>query len=191
MRKSSNREVIKTETNMRSPIFCFFFILVIFAVVDAADIVSDTCKKIAQGDNNVHVDFCVKALGADPKSKSADLQGLGIISSNLVVNNAVKISSHIGQLLNDKKLGPDVKIRLKDCQERYSDAIANTKEAIGSFNSKDYSTANIKLSSALDAARDCEDGFKEKPGLKSPLTAENNDFFELAAIALAFTNLVR
>ncbi|KAJ4953561.1 hypothetical protein NE237_030393 [Protea cynaroides] len=152
--------------------FSFFVVLVIlfFAAVDA-DIVSDTCQKVAQGDKNVHLDFCVKVLGADPKSHSTDLHGLGLISLNLIESNETKIESRIGQLLNDQTVALGVKKGLQDCQETYSEASDNTKEAIVAFNSKDYDTANIKISAAMDASSDCEDGFK---GFKSPLTAENN-----------------
>ncbi|KAJ4949983.1 hypothetical protein NE237_026815 [Protea cynaroides] len=246
-------------------IFFFFFILVVLflAVVDA-DIINDTCQKTTQGDKNVHLDFCVKVLGENPKSHIVDLQGLGIISLNLIKSNATNIGSRIRQLLNDQTVAPDVKKGLqacqktysnassnikeaigafnsKDyntanvkshntdlqglglislnlivstetkiesrigqllndrtvalgvkkglqaCQETYSDASDNTKEAIVAFNSKDYDTANIKISAAMDASSDCEDGFK---GFKSPLTAENNSFFQLTAIALAIINLL-
>ncbi|KAJ4951184.1 hypothetical protein NE237_028016 [Protea cynaroides] len=168
--------------------FSFFFVLVVLflAVVDA-DIVKDKCQKAAQGDKNVHLNFCVKVLGEDPKSHTIDLQGLGIISLNLIKSNAANIGSRIRQLLNDQTVAPDVKKGLQACQETYSDAGSNTEEAIDAFNSKDYNTANVKVSAAMDASSDCEDGFK---GLKSPLTVENNSFFQLTAIALAITKMV-
>ncbi|KAJ4953262.1 hypothetical protein NE237_030094 [Protea cynaroides] len=155
-------------------------------IVDA-DIINDTCQKTTQGDKNVHLDFCVKVLGEDPKSHIADLQGLGIIPLNLIKSNATNIGSRIRQLLNDQTVAPDVKKGLQACQKTYSNASSNIKEAIGAFNSKDYNTANVKVSAVMDASSNCEDGFK---GLKSPLTAEKNSFFQLIAIALAITKMV-
>ncbi|KAJ4952461.1 hypothetical protein NE237_029293 [Protea cynaroides] len=154
-------------------------------VVDA-DIVSDTCQNAAQRDTTLNLNFCLKVLGEDPKSHSTDLQGLGIISLNLILNNATNIGSRIVGLLNDQTVAPDVKKGLKICQDEYSEASSSTKEAIDAFNSKDYDTTNIYVSGAKDSSSDCEDGFK---GLKSPLTAENNSFFQLTAIVLSITNM--
>ncbi|KAJ4953256.1 hypothetical protein NE237_030088 [Protea cynaroides] len=172
--------------------FSFFFVLVILflAVVDA-DIVSDTCQKIAQGDKNVHLDFCEMVLGEDPNNNNTDLQGLGLISLNLIVSNETKIESRIGQLLNNQTVALEVKKNLQFCQETYSDASSNTKEAIDAFNSKDYATVNSKVSAAMDASSDCEDGFK---GVKSPLTAENNNpkshSIDLHGLGLISLNLI-
>ncbi|CAL5381165.1 unnamed protein product [Camellia sinensis] len=45
--------------------------------------------------------------------------------------------------------------------------------------------ANVELSSVMDAATTCEDGFKEKRGVVSPLTKRNGDTFEVSAMALS------
>ncbi|XP_042508247.1 putative invertase inhibitor [Macadamia integrifolia] len=133
-------------------------------------------------------DFCVAALEEDPKSHSADLQGLGFISLEMTKTNATKIGSRIDELLDDQKLGSDVKERLKDCNEIYSDAISHLKDATDALKSKDYKKANIEVSLMMDASSSCENGFKEKSGFQSPLS-EENDFFQLTAIALSVTNL--
>ncbi|XP_043717994.1 putative invertase inhibitor [Telopea speciosissima] len=168
----------------------FFFLVILFLAVVDADILNETCQKAAQDDKNLHYDFCVAALGEDPKSHSADLQGLGIISLELIKDNATKIGSRIGELLNDGKISPDVKERLKDCQDLYSDVKSDVNDAIDAFKSKDYIKANLEVSSASDASTTCEDGFTEKPGLKSPLSIENDNFFQLSVIALSITKFL-
>jgi pectinesterase inhibitor-like protein len=56
--------------------------------------------------------------------------------------------------------------------------------------SKDYSKANIDASAAMDSSSTCEDGFREREGVVSPLTKETNTFFQLTAIMLAFINML-
>ncbi|XP_042491517.1 putative invertase inhibitor [Macadamia integrifolia] len=170
----------------RSLSFFFFLVILILAVVDA-DNVEDTCQKASQNIKELPYDFCVAVLGENPKSHSADLQSLGIISIELIEANCTKVSSRIAELLNDKKLVRDVKIRLEDCKELYSNAIDQVKPAIDAFKSKDYKSANIEVSAMMEAPTTCEDGFKEEPGLQSPLVAEDNYFFQLTSIALAIT----
>ncbi|KAI3913008.1 hypothetical protein MKW92_040028 [Papaver armeniacum] len=56
------------------------------------------------------------------------------------------------------------------------------------FIARDYFKANIRMSAAMDASTNCEDGFKET-GLISPLTKMNDSYFQTTAIALAITNM--
>nr|A9YUH4.1 RecName: Full=Putative invertase inhibitor; AltName: Full=Pollen allergen Pla or 1; AltName: Full=Pollen allergen Pla or 1.0101; AltName: Allergen=Pla or 1.0101; Flags: Precursor [Platanus orientalis]ABY21305.1 pollen allergen Pla o 1 [Platanus orientalis] len=161
---------------------CIFFLI-------SADIVQGTCKKVAQRSPNVNYDFCVKSLGADPKSHSADLQGLGVISANLAIQQGSKIQTFIGRILKSK-VDPALKKYLNDCVGLYADAKSSVQEAIADFKSKDYASANVKMSAALDDSVTCEDGFKEKKGIASPVTKENKDYVQLTAISLAITKLL-
>ncbi|KAM7521044.1 hypothetical protein LguiB_020006 [Lonicera macranthoides] len=72
----------------------------------------------------------------------------------------------------------------------YSDAISSVKEAMKNFNSKKYVDANTELSSVLDAAAICENGFRERKGVVSPLTKRNNYTFEFSAMALSIMHLI-
>ncbi|OUZ99185.1 Pectinesterase inhibitor domain [Macleaya cordata] len=160
--------------------------------VNGDDIISDTCQKAAASDPNLKYDFCVSSLQANPKSKTADLLGLGVISMELSSSNATYISSYIGKLLKDGQgVDPKAKKYLQDCLELYSDAIVDVQDAIKALNARDFMQANTQMSAAMDASTTCEEGFKEEKGLVSPLAKEDNDFFQLTAISLAITNLVK
>ncbi|MBA0821777.1 hypothetical protein Goarm_018617 [Gossypium armourianum] len=80
---------------------------------------------------------------------------------------------------------------LKDCSELYSLAGSSLEAGLDAFQAVDYGTANAEISAALDAPVTCEDQFKEKKGLVSPLTQENNNFRQLTAIPLAFMKMVQ
>ncbi|KAF8380639.1 hypothetical protein HHK36_028129 [Tetracentron sinense] len=168
--------------------FLYFLLFINGAIGDPLTIGS-TCKAASQSDSKLSYDFCVAALKSDPKSRTADLKGLGIISIELSISNATNVVSNIAKLLKDKSIDPFAKTVLEDCLDLYSDAIPTLKEAVGKFNSKDYYQANVDVSSAMDASSTCEDGFKERKGVVSPLTKENHDIFQLTAISLAIIEM--
>lgn len=113
-----------------------------------------------------------------------------MISIRLTRYNLTDTRCHVKELLMSKHLDPYEKACLDDCFVLYSDAISSVKEAMKNFNSKRYVDANIELSSVIDAATTCEDGFREKKGVVSPLTKRNNDTFELSAMALSIVHLI-
>lgn len=83
-----------------------------------------------------------------------------------------------------------MKACLDDCMELYSNSIPSIKQAMEDYKSRHYEDANIDLSSVLDASTTCEDGFKEKQGVVSPLKKPNNYTFQLSAIALSIVNML-
>ncbi|XP_042506737.1 putative invertase inhibitor [Macadamia integrifolia] len=155
------------------------------------NIIKETCRKSAKGDPNISYEFCVTSFQSIPKTHNATLKELGVVAMKLTKTNASNTKSFIKKLLKNKKLDPYDKLALKDCKEVYSDAIDSLNEAIKDFKVKRYSEANIKLSSAMDSSSTCEQGFNEKKGKKSPLTKENKDVFQLAAISMSIMNMVR
>ncbi|KAE9463038.1 hypothetical protein C3L33_05054, partial [Rhododendron williamsianum] len=146
----------------------------------AQNLIYETCKTCSRFDPNVNFGFCTSSLQAAPASRCAALVGLGKISTRLVHYN----------LLKKKKLDPFVKECLQDCLGLYNDAISSSKQAMKQYDSKDYADANTHLSSVMDAASTCEDGFMEKEGVVSPLTKGNNDTFHLSAMALSIVHLI-
>lgn len=166
---------------------------IIFISTNAQNLIYDTCKTSSQQDPNVKLQFCTTSLQAAPASHCADLKGLGMMSIRLVRYNLTDTRCYIKQLLknNTKKLDPYVKACLDDCFELYSDAIPGVKQAMKSYNSKRFFDANVQISSVMDATTTCEDGFKQKKGVISPLTKKNNMTFELSAITLSIMNILQ
>ncbi|KAK8516271.1 hypothetical protein V6N13_046978 [Hibiscus sabdariffa] len=166
------------------------FCLLIVSV--RSDVLSDSCQEAAKGDPNIKFDFCVSALKDNPKAKSAtrvaDLVGVVIETA---ISNSKSIGSVISKLLSDKSLEQYVRRCLEDCSELYSDVGPSLSRGERAFKGKDYGTANSVISAAMDVASTCEDQFKEKKGVVSPLTKENNSFLQLNAISLAFINMAQ
>ncbi|XP_043710335.1 putative invertase inhibitor [Telopea speciosissima] len=107
----------------------------------------------------------------------------------LIIENATKIGSRIKELWTDKKYGRDAKHVLQVCDEVYSNAVVDTIQAIDEFKSKDYFVASTLVDSVQTDATTCEDEFEEA-GLKSPLTIEDNYFYQLTSIAITITEIV-
>ncbi|KAL6494155.1 hypothetical protein OROGR_032064 [Orobanche gracilis] len=162
-------------------------------------LINSTCRKFIQYDPNINFDFCTTSLQAAPASQCATLQGLGTISIRLIRYNITDTRCHIKQLLlrnnnnnnnNNNMMDPYVERCLDDCLELYSDAIPSVKQAMRNYNAKRFDEANVHIASIMDASTTCEDGFKERKGVVSPLTKRNNDAFQLSALALSTINIV-
>ncbi|KAL5719526.1 hypothetical protein ACHQM5_012287 [Ranunculus cassubicifolius] len=124
----------------------------------------------------------------NPSSNTADIPGLGVISTNLAIAKAKSIQSHITDLL--KNTGDNrVKDALKSCSEMYSRVVDDAGLVIKGFQTKDYSTANINLSAWWDTPGECDKGFKELQ-VASPLTNDNNVFRTIVEIPLRISSLL-
>ncbi|XP_015085841.1 putative invertase inhibitor [Solanum pennellii] len=178
------------------PLFSLFltlslFLSLLFHGSKGQNLIQNTCKSCSNDDPNIKYGFCTSSLQAAPASQCATLRGLGMISIRLIRYNVTDTRCHVKILLKDKKLDPYVKSCLSDCLELYTDAIPSIKLAMKSYNSKKYYDANIQISSVMDAATTCEDGFKDKDGVVSPLTKLNENTFQLSAMALSLMNLIK
>ncbi|OVA02472.1 Pectinesterase inhibitor domain [Macleaya cordata] len=154
------------------------------------NLVEETCKKAADEDPNLTYKFCVTSLQAVPKSNCTNLKELGLISMKLTKTNATHTKSYIKKLLKQKNMDPFYKSCLKSCLELYSNAVYSIKDAVKYYKGKHYLEANIEMSAVMDASTTCEDGFKEKEGVQSPLTKKDKDMFQLTALALSIIEML-
>ncbi|KAL5551239.1 hypothetical protein UlMin_001415 [Ulmus minor] len=178
---------------MRPQIHSFLFLVFVlqFCSLGLSDLIQDSCKKASDNDPNISNDFCVSTLEANPKSQTATTLGeLALSAMDITISNGTSISSTISFLLKNSTLDPFVQSCLQDCSKLYSDASDSLFDAEAAITNKDFGTAKSDTSAAMDAPSTCEDGFKEKKGVVSPLTKESNLFFQFTAISLAFLNMV-
>ncbi|CAH8338281.1 unnamed protein product [Eruca vesicaria subsp. sativa] len=166
----------------------FFLILNCFAT--AQTLIRDSCKTAAAKDPNLKYDFCVQSLEQDPQSKTAtSLTGLVLASTNNAGSKTTNVKGIVETMLKNKTYPPGTEPELRTCVELYNGANGSLNEALMNVKSRDYRSANVHLSAALDAPSTCEDGFKEKHAT-SPVTNENNVLFQKILIPLAFTNML-
>ncbi|CAL0313683.1 unnamed protein product [Lupinus luteus] len=155
-----------------------------------SNLIPQSCKEASNSSPTLNYDICVSTLEANiskknPPTKFEDLVGISI---EITKTNGTNIIANILKLLNNQTFSQYTKACLKDCSSLYEYSISTLNDAIVAFKSKDFDTANLKLSAALDTSVTCEDQFKLKNGEVSLLTKENNVYFQLNAISLAFVN---
>ncbi|KAL9224190.1 hypothetical protein vseg_000252 [Gypsophila vaccaria] len=172
-------------------------------------LITQTCKNSSTTDPNINYTFCIKAFHTSPSSRHAtNLTRLGLISINLLKHNITCTTSLIKSLLGHKHrhrhsrqvqylpvsvpvaLDEQSNIALSDCLEMYLDSIETLFEAARDFRAKRYNDANVKISGVMDDTSTCEQGFQDVE-VYSPLTTQNNDAFQLCAIALSIIDMVR
>ncbi|KAF6170143.1 hypothetical protein GIB67_038676 [Kingdonia uniflora] len=122
-------------------------------------------------------------------SRSTNLHGLGIITTMLTHKNVTRTHSHIKKLLKRPNHNKYVKNSLDSCLELYGEATASLKEIRSSIKGRRYDDANIQAGNVMDLVSTCEDGFTEG-GVKSPLTKNNGDVFQLVAMDLSIINML-
>ncbi|KAL1546540.1 putative invertase inhibitor [Salvia divinorum] len=167
-------------------------LVVMIQITSGQGLINSTCLDSARDDPNIDYAFCTSSLQAAPGSHCATLRGLNIISITLLQNNITDMRCFIKHLIrNSTPEEPYLMECLSDCFELFSDAIPSAKEAMRHFTMKRYDDANAKISSIMDGATTCEDGFKERRGLVSPLTNRNHHVFELSAIALSLVHVIQ
>ena len=171
----------------------FFVIFTFHHTTSSTTLIRDTCKRCSDTDPNLSYNFCITSLESSPDSRRCrDLHELGLLSMELTKQNVTSTRNFIKHLLKNKKkkLDPYVKACLSDCMVLYRDALRSIKDAMKDFKDQAYDDANIAVSSVTDASTTCEDGFKEKENVVSPLTKRNNDTFQLTAISLSIINML-
>ncbi|CAI9769385.1 unnamed protein product [Fraxinus pennsylvanica] len=180
-----------------SPFFSFILpalflsFLISTHLANGQNLINETCETVARRDPNVGYNFCTTSLQAAPATQCASLRGLGMISIRLVRHNVTDTRCYIKHLLKNRTRDPLSEQYLKDCFELFSDAISSVKQAMKYYKSKRYDDANIQISSVMDAATTCEDGFNEREGLVSPLTKRNRNTFQLSAVVLSIMHEIQ
>lgn len=172
-------------------LFLTIFLCSFHSIVATNHLIQQTCKNCSKTDPNISYKFCTASFQSDRRSHCVkNLQELGLISIKITRHNITNSTAYINELLNKKNNDPFIKGCLDDCLDVYTDAITTLRETIRDYKAKRYADANVKLSSVLDASTTCEDGFKQKKGVVSPLTKRNKNAFQLSAIALSIVNML-
>ncbi|TKY55528.1 putative invertase inhibitor [Spatholobus suberectus] len=174
--------------------YLLIFSIFLFQCSNGSNLIPQSCKEAAKNDPNLGYDFCAASL-EDASSKwhppPTNLEDLVGMSIQLTKSNGTNMVSIISELLKNKSFDQYAKACLRDCFDLYSDSLSALDDAVVAFKSKDFDTANIKVSASLDCPVTCEDQFNDKKGETSPLTKENHGYFQLNVISLAFIQMFR
>lgn len=163
-----------------------------FTIIIHADItlITSTCNSSMHNDPNINFDFCTASLQSEPESLNATLTELGAISIKLIQYNLTDTCNEIKKLLDNKKLDPYVRMCLIDCAELYSESIDSVNQGWDWYQDNKFDDANVEISSIMEDASTCEDGFMDE-GVVSPVSKRNNDAFQLSAISLSIMKFIQ
>ncbi|KAJ8640559.1 hypothetical protein MRB53_017253 [Persea americana] len=102
------------------------------------------------------------AFQSNPRSRTADLEGLGTISMQLTMALVKKSEAHIKWLMESGRFDGYDRDCLDVCLELHSDLKSTLRETLKALEEKSYRDANVWVSAVMDVAVTCEDGFREK-----------------------------
>ncbi|GAU24793.1 hypothetical protein TSUD_157060 [Trifolium subterraneum] len=172
----------------KTSIITRFISTTLMKILTLDDLIDQTCQKCANQSVILSYSLCSNALPVVPVSHSTNLEGLALIAMELALENVTNTLATIERLLSDESLDKYVIGCLTDCLELYSDAVWRIVDSVDVFLSGNYEVSRIWMSSVMEAASTCQQGFDEK-GEVSPLTEENYNLFQLCGIALCIIHL--
>ncbi|KAI9082590.1 hypothetical protein K1719_035459 [Acacia pycnantha] len=101
-------------------------------------------------------DVCVETLKRDPRSETAGLKEVALISVQAAKDNASEIISHLKVLVVDDSLEPDVQQGISDCLDVLGDAQEQLNTAAAAMLAKVGEDTEKWLQAAVDAVSTCE-----------------------------------
>lgn len=145
----------------------------------ATQLVSQVCQ--ATQDPN----FCLQILGADKRSGTADLKGLGIIALELTSSWAKATQDQIRKLLSQHP-GLDFKSVLDHCTVNYDGSAYALQQGIQFLNANDYANANDMANVGWQNGNDCE-RVNSQSVKNLSLTGSNQKMMKLSDISRVIT----
>jgi pectinesterase inhibitor-like protein len=100
--------------------------------------------------------FCMQALKSDPRTATADLQGLAQVAIDLANATASGAYPLIQTQLNQTK-DPALKQLYTECLDSYEETIDEIEYASEKLSSKDYIAVNQAASACMTDATECQD----------------------------------
>lgn len=186
-------------------IFIFFFSS-LMPTTAIQTLIAETCTNISWTDTNINCDYCIAALESKPPSKhnnhiinpqdssnysKKSLKSLAHLSIEIARKNATNTRRHIKRLMKSPMVKNEdayLKSCLEDCLELYTDASRSLKMSRRYVSKGRFDDANIWVSSVVDSAETCDEGFQEKEGVNNLMAKRDGDLFQLSVISLAIIN---
>jgi pectinesterase inhibitor-like protein len=181
-----------TSSGMSSVSILFFFLsAVLFSgphtqVTAGVDFVLPVCKSACGGDQYVGIQFCVDTLRSDGRSRNtSDTKEFVVVAVDHLTASATSTKAKIDGLLRGKANGRSATTPcLQSCQALYQGILGLQPACAAAVKDGKFAEATISLEKSAAAAKECESLFGQSH-VTSPLTAEDDNAFQLAKLGVA------
>ncbi|XP_048503791.1 probable pectinesterase/pectinesterase inhibitor 61 [Beta vulgaris subsp. vulgaris] len=133
---------------------------------------------------------CIQTITAQPGSATADLKTLAFISLNTTKALGSRIAAWVGDKLEDQEsMGPGIEQALTDCNDQYTDAMAQLEDSLVAFFSNAYKDVKTWMTTAMNNANTCEKGLKKGNAI-GVMGDKNKVFAQHCSNSLAIVNVL-
>ncbi|KNA20331.1 hypothetical protein SOVF_053350 [Spinacia oleracea] len=140
--------------------------------------------------NAKHKESCILTLKSFPESKTADMKKLAFLFLNTTKSLGLEIATWVGDKLEDQEsMGPGIDQALTDCNDQYTDAMAQLEDSLVAFFSNSYKDVNTWMTTAIKNAESCEESLK-KGNAVDVMGNRNKMFVQHCSNALAVVNVL-
>ena len=152
-----------------------------------ASTLEDTCRLVGTGGAQDY-DFCVKTLGADPASATADELGLAVIALRMAMATAKATGDRIARL-RAAETSPRRRLALDECAKDYTWTVRRLGRAAkyfaagGDEDRLTESEATTLLGDVRDTPARCDKAFVLWAGERSPLTDAGRELDDVMVLA--------
>ncbi|KAJ4727859.1 Pectinesterase inhibitor [Melia azedarach] len=135
--------------------------------------------------------FCVSTFASDPRSATADLNGLGKLSTQITMNLLQQtLSDDIPKIRNNIR-DPVGLQRLNVCQSDYQTALQKFAEAFKSTDNKAYPDVINWVRDGTNLVIDCQNIYRRsEPITESPTAAVNQKVINLVGVILTVNDML-
>ncbi|XP_021906732.1 cell wall / vacuolar inhibitor of fructosidase 1 [Carica papaya] len=141
-------------------------------------LIDSTCKQTP------FYDLCVSNLQSDPRSSTADTNGLGVVVVGKIEAKSAETLNAINGLIKQK---PELSQALNSCAGKYNAIIkGDVPQATEAFQKNDPKFAEDAANDAANEADSCEKLFSGR----SPITSSNTLVNQLSLVAAAIAKLL-
>lgn len=168
---------------------CFLSFSLLFLLSCQSLSVSAAPSKLEEVCNNVGgwyvtPQLCHSVLDTDPQSRTADINGIGVIAANIAYRNATAVLTDMKRFFKATS-DPVQQKALQTCVKVYTDVIPTLNGAADLIKSRKYGEAESALSAALAVPANCDDATANYPAIRALVDKDDVSFSNVASVAQA------
>ncbi|GAB4842553.1 hypothetical protein Ancab_012529 [Ancistrocladus abbreviatus] len=186
IKHSSPFKLLKMLSNLKNFLPLFFICVALTAISANVHAHDDLVHVLCQGTPNQHL--CESSLRSDPRSSTADAEGLILIMVDVVRSKFADSLRYVNELTKEARQ-PEIVRALKECAWYFRVVLeANVGVAVNAVNLGDPKFGEQAMIDSANEAMACERQFSGK--FRSPLTERTNYLEGISYVAAALVKIL-